>query len=147
MAFWPCGLLNPWSFLIWKETIKAQLRCCVCMATVMLAWALQLLELLYTSLLFHFTVKERTKDIRVVQLAKPKWRRLSLMIALLTASTVKQATDFIRENDYTIQSSGGHLVCEENSHNWSDLSGFLPISVIYESRIWSPSNPPSPLWC
>lgn len=52
--------------------MKAQLHYCICMATVMLARALELPELLYASLLFPFTVEGRTKDIRVVQLAKPK---------------------------------------------------------------------------
>lgn len=82
-----------------------------------------------------------------MQLAKPKWRQLSLMMALLAAPTVKQAADFIRENDYTIQCKRGHLACAWKSHDWWDLSGFSQISVTCEGGICSPFTPPLPLRC
>lgn len=56
-----------------------------------------------------------------MQLAKPQRRQLGLMMALLTAPTVKQAADFIRENDYTIECSGVTL-CVSRTARMGEIS-------------------------
>lgn len=40
------------------------------------------------------------------------------MMQLLIVPAMKQAIDFIKDNDYTIYSSGSPCVCEKNDTIW-----------------------------
>lgn len=104
LTSWPIEpWLNEWpAQLIWKDTIKVhlQLHYCICIS---LKWAL--LAVQATPLLFVLaTLAEITKDINVMQLAKPKWKRAKSNDATMNCSNYKKkkAIHFITHNESTL---------------------------------------------